>query len=513
MKQYQSLQTKTNKLLLLAGFVFAQISLFAQSQLYHELYRPQVHFSPAAHWMNDPNGMVYDNGVYHLFFQYYPDSTVWGPMHWGHATSTDLMHWQQQPIALYPDSLGYIFSGSAVVDKDNTSGFGSNGKTPLVAMYTSHNPKAEREGKNDFERQCIAYSLDGGKTFTKYSNNPVLPNESGSRDFRDPKVMWFEKEKKWVVILAVKDHVSFYSSPDLKSWTHESDFGNSLGAHGGVWECPDIFPLQHNGKEVWVVIANINPGGPNGGSGTQYFTGNFDGKTFTPDDSNTTKWLDYGTDNYAGVTWSNTGNRRILLGWMSNWLYATKVPTATWRSANTVPRELSLKEVNNKLYVTAMPVKELNTIATPLATLSNVKADGNILAKTKAIATAYRVTVSANKLDDVSFTFSNADGERLVAGYDTKNNQYFIDRTAAGKSDFYKNFATKHSASRLSNDNKMNITFIIDAASIEMFADDGVTIMTDIFFPKSLLNRLQISSPTHLPIQTVQIDKLNSIWK
>ncbi len=513
MKFYRPLPTKINKLLIVAGFVFAQIIVFAQRKTYNELYRPQVHFSPAAHWMNDPNGMVFDNGVYHLFFQYYPDSTVWGPMHWAHATSTDLVHWQQQPIALYPDSLGYIFSGSAVVDKRNTSGFGKDGKMPMVAIYTSHNAEAERAGKNDYERQCMAYSLDGGKTFTKYSNNPVLPNESGSRDFRDPKVIWYEKEKKWIMILAVKDHVSFYSSPNLKNWTHESDFGNSLGAHGGVWECPDLFPLQHRGKEVWVAIVNINPGGPNGGSATQYFTGQFDGKTFTPDDASTTKWLDYGPDDYAAVTWSNGGNRRILLGWMSNWLYATKVPTATWRSANTLPRELSLTEVSNKLFVTAMPVKELNKIATPITTLSNSKADNKILAKTKAITTAYRVTVSADKLDDVSFTFSNADRERLVAGYDKKNNQYFIDRTNAGKADFYKDFAAKHMAPRLANNKKMNLTFVIDQASIEMFADNGVTVMTEIFFPHSLLNQIQVSSPSHLPIQKIQVDKLNSIWK
>ncbi len=513
MKKDKRIQKFQNRTFLFVLFVFAQINLFAQTKIYHEPYRPQVHFSPAAHWMNDPNGMVFYNGIYNLFYQYYPDSTVWGPMHWGHATSTDLIHWQEQPIALYPDSLGFIFSGSAVVDKANTSGFGVGGKAPIVAIYTSHNMEAGRAGKTDFERQCIAYSLDGGKTFTKYNNNPVLPNESGSRDFRDPKVMWFEKEKKWVMILAVKDHVSFYSSPNLKNWTHESDFGNTLGAHGGVWECPDIFPLQYRGKEVWVVIVNINPGGPNGGSGTQYFTGQFDGKKFTPDDSDITKWMDYGADNYAGVTWSNVGNRHILLGWMSNWLYANKVPTSTWRSANTLPREMALKEIGSKLYVTSMPVKELNSIATPVVSLNNSKAGDEIGAKTKTINTAYRVTISADKLDDISFTFSNASGEKLVAGYNKKNNQYFIDRTDAGQSDFYKNFAEKHTAPRLSNDDKMNFTFIIDAASIEMFADDGVTVMTEIFFPKSLLNQIQISSPSHQPIEKIQIDKLSSIWK
>ncbi len=494
------------------SFLFMQIGAIAQGKPYNELYRPQIHFTPPAHWMNDPNGMVYNDGIYHLFYQYYPDSTVWGPMHWGHAISTDLIHWKHQPIALYPDSLGYIYSGSAVVDKNNTSGFGKDGKAPLVAIYTSHDMVAERAGKNDYERQCIAYSLDNGKKWTKYENNPVLPN-GGSRDFRDPKVMWFEKNKKWIMILAVKDHVSFYSSPNLKNWTHESDFGSSLGAHGGVWECPDLFLLQHNGKEVWVAMVNINPGAPNGGSGTQYFTGHFDGKTFTADDANDIKWMDYGTDNYAGVTWSNTGNRRIFLGWMSNWNYATKVPTSTWRSANTVPRELSVKEVKNKLYVTSMPVKELNTIATPFKTLTHIKADNYKVADTKNINTAYRVTVSANQLTNFSISFSNISGESLVAGYDKNSNQYFIDRTKTGESDFNKEFAAKHTAPRLADEAEMNITFIIDAASIEMFADDGLTVMTDIFFPKSLLNEIQISSPDHLQIQKLQVDKLKPVWK
>ena len=487
-----------------------QANLSAQSTMYNEPYRPQIHFSPAAHWMNDPNGMVFNNGIYHLFYQYYPDSTVWGPMHWGHATSTDLIHWTNQPIALYPDSLGYIYSGSAVVDKNNTSGFGKGGKAPLVAIYTSHNMEEERAGKEDYERQAIAYSLDDGKTWTKYAGNPVLPN-GGSRDFRDPKVSWYAPGKKWVMILAVKDHVAFYSSPDLKNWSHESDFGASLGAHGGVWECPDLFSLPFNGKEKWVAMVNINPGAPNGGSGTQYFTGHFDGTTFTPDDT-TTKWMDYGADNYAGVTWGNTGNRRILLSWMSNWLYATTVPTSTWRSANTLPRELALQEVNGKRYLTSLPVKELNGIAVPCKTATNVRAVDYTLEETSQIKTPYRITIVTDALSDLSFTFSNAVGEKLVAGYDKKANQYFIDRSQAGKSDFNKNFVAKHTAPRLSQSKNIKLTMVIDNASLELFADDGLTVMTDIFFPKSLLNKIHITSTGNTIIKTLQIDKLNSIW-
>ncbi len=264
-------------------------------------YRPAYHFAPAAHWMNDPNGMVYLNGTYHLFFQYYPDGMVWGPMHWGHATSRDLVQWQEQPIALYPDSLGWIFSGSAVIDANNTAGFGKNA---MVAIFTHHNDPEEKKHTNKHQYQSLAYSLDEGKTWTKYAGNPVLPNP-GIQDFRDPKVSWHEASKQWVMTLATKDRITFYGSPNLKNWTKLSEFGEKVGAHGGVWECPDLFPLQLKGQTYWVLIVNLNPGAPNGGSGTQYFVGQFDGKTFTPR-STDTKWADYGPDDYAGVTWNNT---------------------------------------------------------------------------------------------------------------------------------------------------------------------------------------------------------------
>ena len=497
---------------LLIIFIFFAMLSKAQNgtATYQEQYRPQIHFSPAAHWMNDPNGMVYNDGIYHLFYQYYPDSAVWGPMHWGHATSTDLIHWTHQPIALYPDILGYIFSGSAVVDKNNTSGFGKGGKAPLVAIYTSHDTVGEKAGRNDFQTQSVAYSLDNGKTWTKYSSNPVIKNP-GIRDFRDPKVMWYEKEKKWIMILAVKDHVAFYSSPDLKQWTHESDLGNNLGAHGGVWECPDLFALPHNGKEVWVATVSINPGGPNGGSATQYFTGSFDGKTFTPDDT-TTKWMDYGTDNYAGVTWSNVpGNRRISLGWMSNWNYATTVPTEVWRSANTLPRDLALKEVTGKLYLTSTPVKELDKITKRTTTVTNTDVSDYTIGQ--KITMPYRMSFTSDGLKDFAVTLSNEAGEQLVVGYDKGANQYYIDRSKTGESVFNKDFAAKHTAPRLSDSKSVNITMIVDAASIELFADDGLSVMTDIFFPKSLLNKIHIQSPDKMTVNMLQVYSLQSIWK
>ena len=234
-----------------------------------EMHRPQIHFTPVAYWINDPNGMVYHKGIYHLFYQYHPHSSVWGPMHWGHATSKDMIHWKREPIAIYPDSIGTIFSGSAVVDKNNTSGFGKNGQAPLVAIFTQHSMEGEKAGKNNFQNQSIAYSNDDGKTWTKYADNPVIKNP-GVRDFRDPKVIWYEPQKKWIMSLATKNNIAFYSSTDFKSWTKESDFGDGRGAHGGGWECPDLIMLDDNGKQRWVLIVNLNPGAPNMGSGTQY---------------------------------------------------------------------------------------------------------------------------------------------------------------------------------------------------------------------------------------------------
>lgn len=254
------------------------------SNYYTEKHRPQFHFSPEANWMNDPNGMVFYDGEYHLFYQYYPDSTVWGPMHWGHAVTHDLVHWEHLPIALYPDEHGFIFSGSAVVDWKNTTGFGDGNKPPLVAIFSYHDMEKERAGvEDDFQTQGVAYSNDNGRNWTKYEGNPVIGNP-GIRDFRDPKVIWHEESNKWVMAVAALDHLQFYGSPNLKEWTLLSEFGKHIGSHDGVWECPDLFPITaDNGKEYWVLIENMNPGNPNGGSGTQYFVGQFDGTQFIVD--------------------------------------------------------------------------------------------------------------------------------------------------------------------------------------------------------------------------------------
>jgi fructan beta-fructosidase len=479
---------------------------------YNEQHRPQIHFSPKEHWMNDPNGMVYYKGVYHLFYQYYPNGTVWGPMHWGHATSKDLIHWQHQPIALYPDSLGYIFSGSAVVDYKNTSGFGKTGKIPLVAIFTHHDPKGEKEGRNNFQNQSLAYSLDEGKTWTKYSDNPVLKNP-GIRDFRDPKVSWNEMANKWIMTLATLDRITFYSSPDLKHWTKESEFGKEVGAHGGVWECPDLFSLNYQGKKLWVLIVNLNPGGPNGGSASQYFVGDFDGHVFKPFATDT-RWVDYGPDEYAGVTYSNTGNRKIFLGWMSNWQYATRVPTEKWRSAMTVARELSIEKPGDKYLLASKPVSELNTLAGNVVKMKNLTATNfDLTAKTGKLTGAARLKITSDHIKDFTITLSNPLYQTLVIGFDQNRNEFFIDRTKSGKVNFEKGFAKKHIAPRFVNSSKMDLTVIIDDASIELFADNGLTVMTEVFFPDENYSDIKIDSQGSLKIKDFEFKRMQSIYQ
>jgi len=480
--------------------------------VYREKFRPQLHFSPREKWTNDPNGLVYYQGVYHLFFQYYPGDIIWGPMHWGHATSGDLVHWRQQPIALYPDSLGYIFSGSAVVDSGNTSGFGKKGQVPLVAIFTHHDPAGEKKGNIDYQYQSLAYSLDKGRTWVKYKGNPVLKNP-GIVDFRDPNVMWYRPEKKWVMTLATKDRVTFYSSPDLKNWTKESEFGKEQGAHEGVWECPNLFPLQFGDTTYWVLLVSINPGGPNGGSGTQYFIGQFDGKKFYTGGS-TIKWIDYGPDDYAGITWSNTGKRKVFIGWMSNWIYANQVPTATWRNAMTLPRELKLMHAGEELYLSSMPAKELNSLAATPVVINKMAVDTltDLSGRLHRTAAHYKLELHADSLKDFFITFSNAQGQQMVLGYEKTSNRWYIDRALSGATDFNKDFPKRSFAPRIAVTEGLDLTLVMDASSLEVFADKGLTVMTAVFFPDSPLTQLHIGSKEPWEIRRSSYTPLRSIW-
>ncbi|PTN10531.1 fructan beta-fructosidase [Mangrovibacterium marinum] len=486
-----------------------------------EQYRPQVHFTPDSMWMNDPNGMVYYDGEYHLFYQYYPDSTIWGPMHWGHAISTDLVHWDRMPVALYPDSLGWIFSGSAVADVANTSGLGTSENPPLVAIYTYHNPELERSGSDTFQYQGVAYSIDKGRSWTKYEHNPVLPNP-GIRDFRDPKVFWHEASESWMMILAVQNHVSIYSSPNLIDWTFESDFGEGIGAHGGVWECPDLFPMQAGDTTKWVMLVSINPGGPNGGSATQYFVGDFDGHVFTPEGIKT-KWVDYGKDNYAGVTWSNVpgeDGRRLFMGWLNNWQYANQIPTGKWRGAMTVARELELVEVYNDYLLVSKPVDELQNLRGVEEQLNPETISGEMEIK-KAFELPLEINLHFDTKNSSTITFaerfgialSNENNEKLLIGYDNLNKLFFIDRTNAGWDSLNKDFAGIHYAPYINNDPILDMHLIIDRASVELFAKGGLVVMTEQFFPTQPFTSISLfSEHGEVSLSEGKIWPLGSIW-
>jgi fructan beta-fructosidase len=490
----------------------------AVSNLYHEPYRPQFHFSPKGNWMNDPNGLVYENGTYHLFFQQNPTAPVAGNIHWGHATSTDLVHWQQQLTALPPDSLGLIFSGSAVLDAQNTSGLGQPGRPALVALYTSHSEKKEKLGRQDVENQSLAYSLDHGQTWTKYAKNPVLKNQ-GSRDFRDPKVSWYAPGKKWLMALSAHDHIEFYSSKNLLAWTKESDFGRTLGAHGGVWECPDLIQVKdEQGKPHDVLIVNMNPGGPNGGSATQYFVGTFDGKTFRATLPGT-HWLDYGPDNYAGVTWTNlpAGSAPTLIGWMSNWNYGQQVPTSPWRSAMTVPRTLRLRSVQGGLQLASQPIAGLAKLYDTPVTLNNVTInDPYDLGKQLKITTGrYRLSFTVPQAQTWAIALSNTAQEQVLIGYDHAKKAYYIDRSKSGNVTFAptdKGYTQVARALRLATGPTQEITLLVDAASAELFADGGLTCMTGIFFPTRPLTSLTLQAEGALKLPRVELAGMKSIW-
>lgn len=468
------------------------------SETYNETYRPQYHFSPPANWMNDPNGMVYYEGEYHLFYQYYPDDVVWGPMHWGHAVSEDLVHWENLPTAIYPDEKGYIFSGSAVVDFNNTSGLGENGKIPIIAIYTYH-LEEEDNPQNSQQSQAIAYSLDKGRTWTKYANNPVLPNPS-IKDFRDPKVMWHEQTQSWVMSLAVKDKISFFTSKNLIDWEYLSDFNPEWAAYGGVWECPDLFLLNTDtGEEKWCLLVSINPGGPNGGSATQYFIGDFDGKNFTTS-STEVKWLDYGVDNYAGVTWANipeNDGRTLFIGWMSNWLYGQEVPTQTWRSAMTLPRSLHLYKHKDEFYIASKPVEELKKIRSDsqLIVSSEINFEDELI----------ELELTPNQ-DEFKLVFSNNLGDELV--FKKSDAQFLFDRSKSGKVDFNEEFGKIHEMEELDLSIE-KIQVFLDRSSIEIFINKGQLVFTQLIFPNRPISNLK----TYGIDEKVRVHKLHSIWK
>ena len=422
-----------------------------------EKFRSIYHHTPVYGWMNDPNGMFYKDGIWHLYYQYNPYGSQWENMTWAHSTSTDLIHWKNHGEVIQPDALGTIFSGSSVVDKENTAGFG---KDAVVAFYTSAGAA---------QTQSIAYSTDNGETFKKYVNNPILTSDVP--DFRDPNVFWNEEVKQWNLILAAGQQMNIYSSKNLKDWKFESSFGEGYGNHGGVWECPDLLKMG----DKWVLICNINPGGPFGGSATQYFVGSFDGHKFTCESKpEVTKWMDYGKDHYATVSFSNAPDGRIVvLPWMSNWQYANQVPTQQFRSANGLPRDLGLYSYNGEDYVSAKPSPEV------FAAFEK-KPSGRLQS-----AAYIEVT---NIKSNASIVLSNDKGERVTMVYDGKNATFSMDRTESGVTDFHSDFKAKTVAP--TNGVIKSMQIFIDRCSIEAFDTEGKVAMTNLVFPSKPYDKI-----------------------
>ena len=422
-----------------------------------EKFRPAYHHTPLYGWMNDPNGLFYKDGVWHLYYQYNPYGSQWENMTWGHSTSKDLVHWDAQPSAIEADWLGAIFSGSAIVDRENTAGFGRNA---VIAMYTSAGAA---------QTQSIAYSTDGGVTFTKYAGNPVITYNAP--DFRDPKVFWHEQTQRWIVVLAVGQEVQFYSSTNMKKWKYESSFGRQYGNHDGVWECPDMLCFG----EKWVLLLNINPGGPFGGSATQYFVGSFDGHTFVSEDSpSETKWMDYGKDHYATVTFHNAPDGRIVaLPWMSNWQYANQVPTCQFRSANGLPRDLGLITVEGETYLTNTPSKEISMLRGK---------------KVKQPTEACEIVVDVK--GSAVIELSNTKGEKVVMRYDALLQTFAMDRTKSGDVSFSEAFPCETTAPTYGSIRQLRI--FMDRCSIEAFDSDGKMAMTNLVFPSEPYSSLKI---------------------
>lgn len=489
------------------------------TQIYKEKYRPQFHFSPQEMWMNDPNGMVFFNNEYHLFYQYHPFSTTWGPMHWGHAVSRDMVHWEQLPIALYPDEHGAIFSGSAVVDWNNTTGFFEENQPGLVAIYTSAGtyPDSDRP----CQRQSLAYSKDSGRTWVKYEGNPVLL-DIAITDFRDPKVFWHEETKIWIMVLATGQTITIYTSSNLKEWEFASEFGHKSGSHEGVWECPDLFKLPVDGEqdtEKWVMIVSIGDNGETKeGSRTQYFIGEFDGITFVNDnDEATTLWLDYGMDNYAGVSWSDIQDgRRVYIGWMSNWRYANQVPTKEWRSAMTLPRELTLATTSEGIRVIQKPVNEVNsikleTIVVPEMTIESGKTLSFPINKQLV---EINIELEKESSNQFGLVIRHSETENTKISIDVLSDLLLVDRTQSGEYNFSSSFPLVQEAPLELKHNRVKLQLFMDTSSIEVFANDGEIAVTSLIFPSVLNNELVLFSNDGITnVVDLKITELDTIWK
>ena len=464
--------------------------------------RPHYHFTPSKNFMNDPNGLVFFDGEYHLFYQHNPFGDVWGHMSWGHAVSTDLVHWEHLPVALPEDDRGMIFSGSAVVDWQNTSGFGDKNHPPLIAIYTSH---SETE-----QTQNIAYSLDRGRTWTKYAGNPVIA--IGARDFRDPKVFWHKPTQKWIMASALSDQhkVRFDSSPNLKHWTYLSDFGPA-GAVDGMWECPDLFslPVENDPEKTkWILKVDALKG-----TGAQYFIGEFNGTQFINDASNEQLLrVDHGNDFYAAQSWSDMPDpRRIWIAWLNHWHYANIIPTKPWRGLFSIPREVRLRQYLEDFRLIQTPIEALKELRQSILHARDIDID-TINSQTTKLKLNYSLELYAEFTIDTASEFGikicTGEAEQTVIGYDAGSQEIFLDRTHSGDSTFFVDFAAVHRASLATEQGKINLNIFVDSCSVEVFANDGRVVITDLIFPKSQ----NISMEFYAHDGDVHLNKVD-VWK
>ena len=452
-----------------------------------QVYRPQFHFTPAQNWMNDPNGTVYYKGEYHLFYQYNPFGADWGHMSWGHAVSRELVHWKDLPVALREENGIMIFSGSAVVDWRNSSGLCRGGKKDpscLVAIYTGRS--------EHLQTQNIAYSNDRGRTWRKYSGNPVLDLRLAS--FRDPKVFWYKATKQWIMVAALSSahQVRLFGSSDLIHWTPLSDFGPA-GAVGGAWECPDLFPLaveNGSGETKWVLSVNIFPGGLTGGSGNQYFVGEFDGARFSTKQKQA-RWADYGRDFYASTSFSGmpqSDGRRLWIGWLNNWEYARKVPTSPWRGVQSIPRELRLRRSSDGFRLVQLPVAELRELRkwhVHLGDQSCESANQKLQAKHvhgESLEILAELELGAG--GEVGFRLRKGPHQETVVGVDAAKSEVFVDRVHSGNVSFAEHFAGRQAGPiTIGADRVVQLHIFLDRSSVEVFADDGSMVLSELIFP------------------------------
>jgi fructan beta-fructosidase len=471
---------------------------------YDEPLRPRFHFTPARNFMNDPNGLVFDGGEYHLFYQHNPFGQKWGHMSWGHAVSTDMLHWKHLPVALREERGVMIFSGSVVADREDTSGL-CQGRSCLVAIYTGHG--------HGQQTQNLAFSHDRGRTWKKYAGNPVL--DLGLKDFRDPKVFWHAPTRRWVMVTVLPDQhkVRLFGSPDLKRWTVLSDFGPA-GATGGVWECPDLFPLPvdgNTGEQRWVLDVDLNPGGPAGGSGGQYFVGTFDGTRFVNDNPpDTTLWVDYGKDFYATLSFSGipaADGRRIWMGWMSNWLYANEEPTSPWRGVQSVPRELALRRRPDGLRLVQVPVAELRSLRVSAKPEVIVEA-GRLPPSAEVEFEVHRATVG-----EAGVRLASAAGEMVTIGVAGDPPEVFVDRRRSRATPFHEAYPGRHAGPVQWRDGQVTLRVLFDRTTLEVFANDGETIISERVYPTSPFERIEVLAGWGGIVGGIGVWELRSVWE